>query len=38
MYFEDERATGFEPVLKPWKGFVLPLHHARVLNTAISMQ
>ena len=21
---------GFEPMTKPWKGFVLPLHHARV--------
>ena len=25
-----ERATGFAPVPKPWKGFVLLLHYARV--------
>gem|GEM_PF-3727641 len=24
-----ERATGFAPVPKPWKGFVLLLHYAR---------
>lgn len=22
---------GFEPITKPWKGLVLPLHHARTL-------
>ena len=26
----QERVTGFEPVLTPWKGGVLPLHHTRV--------
>jgi hypothetical protein len=25
-----ERATGFAPVPKPWKGFVLLLHYARI--------
>ena len=25
-----ERATGFAPVPKPWKGFVLLLHYARL--------
>jgi hypothetical protein len=25
-----KRARGLEPPLKPWKGFVQPLHHARV--------
>ncbi len=24
-----KRVTGFEPVLTPWKGGVLPLHHTR---------
>ena len=25
----SERATGLEPALRPWKGLVQPLHHAR---------
>jgi hypothetical protein len=28
-FFKFERATGFAPVPKPWKGFVLLLHYAR---------
>ena len=30
-----ERVTGFEPVLTPWKGGVLPLHHTRSLGPAV---
>ena len=26
---KTKRVTGFEPVLTPWKGGVLPLHHTR---------
>lgn len=25
-----ERVMGLEPILRPWKGLVLPLHHTRL--------
>ncbi len=30
--FDCERVTGFAPVLKPWKSFVLLLHHTRTFR------
>ena len=30
--FKHERVRGFAPLLKPWKGFVLLLHHTRSVS------
>ena len=29
-HFASERVMGLEPMLRPWKGRVLPLHHTRI--------